>query len=340
MARYLLESSATDGYLLEDGTGVLLLEGVAGIELAPDPVAVATAVPAPTLERTLTLTPAPIAASTTVPAPDVGTAITLSPAPIAIATTVPAPTTGGAEVTLTPLPVAVVATLPIPTVEVGAVPPEVPPEAGTGGAATITGSDRGAKGGTRTLNMTLFEHASGFYGCAPDEAWGDGATIVGWRADGDHPSGGFYPEPANGPVEIIPYKAPPAVCLHRGIRVTTASIIALDLKGWFGGVSGGIGTSITVQIRQNGTVISSQFEADPDPGLHFWGSSLSLNPTDILAAAGDEFEVSVVFTSWVGFEFFASNPGDLNDSTHFRVTGETLPGKPFLRAHVTIAASI
>ena len=25
--RYLLESSATDGYLLEDGTGVLLLEG-------------------------------------------------------------------------------------------------------------------------------------------------------------------------------------------------------------------------------------------------------------------------------------------------------------------------
>jgi len=27
--RYLLESSATDGYLLEDGTGVLLIEAVA-----------------------------------------------------------------------------------------------------------------------------------------------------------------------------------------------------------------------------------------------------------------------------------------------------------------------
>ena len=28
--RYLLESSPTDGYQLEDGTGVLLLEGVSG----------------------------------------------------------------------------------------------------------------------------------------------------------------------------------------------------------------------------------------------------------------------------------------------------------------------
>ena len=44
--RYLIETSGTDGYLLEDGTGVLLLDATTA---EPGAIAVAGVIPAPTV---------------------------------------------------------------------------------------------------------------------------------------------------------------------------------------------------------------------------------------------------------------------------------------------------
>ena len=208
--------------------------------------------------------------------------------------------------------------------------------------STITGTSRFGGGGEPVpFTMTLFEHHSGFYGCDPDEAWGDGGIVVGWKTDGDNPGAGFLAEPASGPVQLITFRGPPAFCAYRGIRVTRASDLAIDLAGGFGGVAGPLGSAITVEIRQNGTVIYSEMQSDPSPGLHFWGGAFAITSPIIATAAGDELEVSVVFTNWVDYQYFATQPGNANANTHFRVTGETTDGsRGFLRGHGTFAASL
>jgi len=205
--------------------------------------------------------------------------------------------------------------------------------------STISATDRGAKGGTREVALTLLQHYSGFYGDV-ELYWEDGAEVVTWMTDGDNPSPGFSPEPAAGPVEFYPLVPLGTQGKYRGIRVGVASIIAIDLVGGFGGVADVGGSSITVHIRQNGTIISSQTQYDPEPAWHGWVGSFTFSLPDILAAAGDEFEASVRFAGWSGFEYFATIPGQLNPATHFRVTGETRPGGPFLRGHATFAASL
>jgi len=207
--------------------------------------------------------------------------------------------------------------------------------------STITGTSRFTGGGpSRGLAMTLFEHYSGFYGCSPAEVLPDGHTVVGWKTDGDHPSGGFYAEPASGPVELIGYLDPPSACAYRGIRVTAAAIVAIDLVGRFGGISPGA-ARITVSVRRNGVIIASELKQDSYGGVHAWGGAFTFSLTDVAAVAGDEFEVSVKFELWLDFAYFATIPGNANADTHFRVIGDTIGGGgEFLRGHATFAASL
>jgi len=315
--RYLLETSATDGYLLEDGTGVLLLEGVPGIDLAPDPVAIATAVPTPTLEG----------------------ALDLAPDPVAIATAVPIPTLEAGEIVLTPLPVAVVTTLSTPaTIEAGLAPP---PEAGTGGGATITASDRGAKGAIQSVHAELVAHSSGFYGLQPPLFWPDGAEVVTFRGNGDVGGGpGFplyVPTPKSGPIEYISVPADPP--RWRGYLLTARAALAISSVGRFGGVAGG-NTSITVHVRQNGAIIGAHTEVRVEQDLNYWGGIITINLADVAVMAEDELTVSVTFINWVGFQFYASIPADGPALSQFFISGKTLPAGPLLRAHVTFAASL
>jgi len=70
--------------------------------------------------------------------------------------------------------------------------------------------------------------------------------------------------------------------------------------------------------------------------LSFFGS-FQFTETGIVARAGDEFEISVVFLDWVGFQYYATGPGENNPYTHRGVTGQTTHGlRPFLRGHVAI----
>jgi len=104
------------------------------LALAPAPVAVPGALPAPTITLgALTISPSPVAIPIALPAPTVTKTLALAPTPVAIPIAIPAPTvTQGGDITLTPAPVAVVLSVPTPTVTV---PTPVVPVVAVGGVA-------------------------------------------------------------------------------------------------------------------------------------------------------------------------------------------------------------
>jgi len=181
------------------------------------------------------------------------------------------------------------------------------------------------------LYAELNWHHGGFYGCQPVSNYEDGAEIIGWECTGDVPHAGiFYVHPTTGAAEFVPYPVSGA-CVYLGIRITADATVDIESVGRFGGVSGGTSTSITVHVRQNGTIIGSHTETDPNPGIHAWGGIITINLTDIAVLAEDVFTVSVTFTNWVDFDFYAAIPADGYAQSHFFVSGTgawggTLPG--------------
>jgi hypothetical protein len=206
--------------------------------------------------------------------------------------------------------------------------------------ATITASDRGAKGDTRALSMSLLYCSGGFYGKDPDARWPDAdhdVRVVGWVRTGDDSPPGWYPEPSYGPVEGIEYPPIDQGSPWRGIRVTAASIINIHHHGEFGGVTTALGT-MTSQLRHNGVVIYS--ETLQAPGFGSWNGGFDYEVTNVVAAAGDEFEISFWYEHWVDYIFYANLPADRNYNGNLRISGETLPGKPFLRASVNTTSPL
>jgi hypothetical protein len=177
------------------------------------------------------------------------------------------------------------------------------------------------------MSLTLFGHYSGFYGDV-DLWWPDGSEVVTWSTDGDHPGPGFTAEPAVGPIEFYPTTPLGSQGQWRGIRVLAAGLLNISVAGGFGGVASDH-SEITVALRQNGVIIHSETQTGPSLGLYSFIGSFNFSLTDIAAAAGDEFEVSVIWpNAWAGFQFFATNPGDTATNTHFRVTGTTQFDEP------------
>jgi len=203
--------------------------------------------------------------------------------------------------------------------------------------ATVTGTDRAAGGAIRALYAEMVAHSSGFYGYQPRLFWPDGSEVVTFRGTAEDPPAGFplyWPIPLSGPVEYIPVETQ----VWRGFRIMVDATIDIDSAGRFGGVSTGTSTSITVTVRRNGTIISSQTQTDSNPGVHFWGDMVYFALSGIDVAADDTIEMGVSFANWAGFEYYASIPADGFELSHFFVMGETRPSAPLLRGHVTFAA--
>jgi len=177
-------------------------------------------------------------------------------------------------------------------------------------------------------------HHGGFYGCAPIAHYDDGAEIIGWECTADVPHGGVFPPfVTTGAAEYVPYPGRPESggCQYVGIRITANATVDIESVGRFGGVKNGWGTSIKVDVRQNGTIIGTHTENSPNGELNYWGGIITINLTDIICAAEDEFTVSVTFTDWAGFAFYAANPADGYAQTHFVISGigawgGTIPG--------------
>jgi len=298
----------------------------------------------------IVLSPSAAVVVLVVPVPSLALSIILSPDPVALLLAVPAPTVSGAgDVVLTPIPVATAAEVTTGAVlEQGEAPPSPEPlPPGIPQDATITASDRGAGGGTRAVSRTLFQHYAGFYGCDPGTyEYEEGALLVGWDTDGDNPPMGWFGEPSSGPIDLEPYPGGAAVaCTFRGLRVTASSRIDIHHSGHGLGVAfgnAGDPAYYIIQLRQNGTVIEEYAKYDTNyEGLHTFGiipGTVIFDIVGVVAAAGDLFEVSVIMGgSWAGFQYYATIPADRNGESHFRISGDTLPGRPFLRASVVTA---
>jgi hypothetical protein len=184
--------------------------------------------------------------------------------------------------------------------------------------------------------MVLDGCGSGFYGNPTRYFWLDGGERVTWATDGDDPPAGYPYEPSSGPFENYwagfydaGMHAPDGQGLLHGIRVTADGILSLSHEGGFGGVagnwSGGV-TQITAEIRQTsptrgtrGVVIHTETQTEPMlGGAYSWMGSFTFALPGIVAYAGDEFEVSVKFISWVGFAYYSSIPAVF---TNFSLTG-------------------
>ena len=176
---------------------------------------------------------------------------------------------------------------------------------------------------TEPLSASLFRH-----GDCSGSLWGDGARRVGFGSDGDNPPSGFVAEPLVGAVEYLPFGGLigcGSSLLSPGFKLTADAIVNIDSRGRFAGVSSG-SSSITISLRQNGTIIDSVTATDNrPPGLQYWGGMLDLVKAGIDAADGDEFELGCVFTDWGGFPEYEYSPADGQQDTHFRITGASGP---------------
>jgi hypothetical protein len=182
---------------------------------------------------------------------------------------------------------------------------------------------------TEDLYMALFAQSSGFWRCEPEETWPDGSEVVAWSGSGDDPPSGFTGEPSEGAIIEIDHR-PATACKYRGIRVLAPATVDIALQGSHSGVADGSSTSITVHIRQNGTIISQQTNTSSGVGLHSWTDEFTFALTNIDCESGDEFEVSVEFVNY-GFAYFAKIPGQLNEDSHLRIDGvggEATTGTP------------
>jgi hypothetical protein len=168
-----------------------------------------------------------------------------------------------------------------------------------------------------------YGHGAGFYGPESRATWPDGAWIVGWRSNGDDdpPIGGNPPaaSPTSGPITFIAFAEGGEAFPYRGIKVGPAGVVDVIHYGRFGGVAE-TGCSITVAIRQNGTVISTQTQ-NHTGGLGYWGGYFSFSLPDVTVAAGDEFGVSAYMPGWAGFEYYAITAGDTVTESHLTVSG-------------------
>ena len=145
---------------------------------------------------------------------------------------------------------------------------------------------------------------SGLYSVVPALYNPDGSEVVCWEADGDNPPAGWGVEPSYGSAAGVSYVSAASSgpgSKWRGIRVTKWSVVRITHFGSFSGVSSDT-ASVTVAIRQNGAVISSQTQnwSAPPGTLGGFGGSFTFALT-VGAAPQDTFEVSVVFTGWAGF---------------------------------------
>lgn len=165
------------------------------------------------------------------------------------------------------------------------------------------------------LFYAALNHGSGFYGPPTPLYFPDGSEVVVWLFNGDTPASGWTAEPSSGAAAGIDGSA--SGWPWRGIRVTAYSIVRIDLQGGFGGVANP-GATVTVAIRQNGTVISTQTQTYTGGG-GTWQGTFTFALTGITAQAGDEFEVSYANTGWAGFQYFARTGAELNPLSHFRV---------------------
>ncbi len=170
----------------------------------------------------------------------------------------------------------------------------------------------------------LLDHGSGFYGPPTPLYFPDGAEVVVWGFNGDHvgnrSSAGWSVEPSSGLIEGI--DASPSGWTWRGIRVLAFSVIRIDMQGGYGGVAGN-GATITVDVRRNGTIIHTETQLGPTfppGGFGGWYGTFTFHLSAIEAQANDEFEIGFSTTGWVGFQFFAAIPGELNPDSHFRIT--------------------
>lgn len=99
----------------ETGSIVWIIQGLAvTIDLAPSPVAVTPAVPAPTVGLSLALAPAPVAVAPAVTSPTLALALALAPSPIATTPAVPAPSVT-VDQSFAPAPVAALPSVPAPS---------------------------------------------------------------------------------------------------------------------------------------------------------------------------------------------------------------------------------
>ena len=166
------------------------------------------------------------------------------------------------------------------------------------------------------LFRALLHHESGFYS-APTPLYNpDGSEVVTWTSDGDTPEAGWSGEPSSGYASGV--AATGSGSAWRGIRVTRWSVVRIDHTGGFGGVAN-TGATVTVAIRRSGTVISTQTQTYGGTGGTFQGA-FNFALTNIAAAPGDTFEVSVVEVGWAGFQYYARTLGEFNSPSHFRVT--------------------
>ena len=175
------------------------------------------------------------------------------------------------------------------------------------------------------LYIALLAAAEGAYGCGPDIVNPDGSIVIGWGADGDVPPVGWGAEVSSGPVEYVVYRVG-SRCLWRGVRITADALVDIHHVGGFGGVRARwLDATCIIQIRQNGVVISDQTytePADAPSGYAPFYGGFTFALTDIVVAAGDEFEMSVVFIpSDLAFAYYAAIPSDTNATSHFRVSG-------------------
>ena len=171
------------------------------------------------------------------------------------------------------------------------------------------------------LYAALLWHGNGLYGANPDPA-GPGGTVVGWSHTGDVPPGGFNNELTVGPATFTPNTGAGTSngLIYRGVKLGEACTVAIDHHGRFGGTASGAST-ITVNIVQNSTIISTQTQVGPSSGLYFFGGDFDFQLSGIAGHVGDEFYVTAAYSGWAGFNYYAASPGDTNPNTHFRVTG-------------------
>ncbi len=190
---------------------------------------------------------------------------------------------------------------------------------------------------TAALNARLYWQHSGFYGCESVAHYGDGAEVVGWEFDGDNPRTGLDGSATTGAAEFVPYSVAGTACKWDGIRILADATVDIYMGGRFGGVASEAGSSIKVDVRRNGTIIHTETQTDPSPAVHFWGGEFVFDPASIAAlndvelSAEDVITVSVTFSNWAGFEYFAAIPSDTSYYATLWITGtgafdQTLPG--------------
>ncbi len=176
---------------------------------------------------------------------------------------------------------------------------------------------------TAALYAELQWHHGGLYACStPEPSYADGAAIAGWENTGDAPHGGFSVHPTVGAVEYVAYPVAGTACKWLGIRMLADGTVDVESVGGFGGVAGSPAASIKVDLRHNGTIITTQTVVDPAPGgAHSFQGSVTLAVTGVAVKAEDTFTVSFTFYNWIGFQYYAAIAGELFAATHLTVTG-------------------